>query len=36
MKSVIKNNPDKISGWLAAARIEEMDGKINEARNIIT
>lgn len=28
MNSVITNNPDSVPGWIAAARIEELDGKI--------
>jgi pre-mRNA-processing factor 6 len=34
-KSVIASNPESASGWVAAARIEELDGKVQEARNII-
>ena len=36
LKSVINSNPQSVSGWVAAARVEELDGKIQEARNIIT
>ena len=35
LKSVLKTNPKNGSGWIAAARIEELDGKMEEARNII-
>lgn len=35
LKSVITNNPNSSSGWIAAARVEELDGKIQQARNII-
>jgi len=36
MKSVITNNPQSSAGWIAAARIEELDGNIPAARNIIS
>ena len=36
LKSVIISNPKSASGWIAAARVEELDGKIQEARNIMT
>lgn len=35
MKSVRKNNPDSPYGWISSARIEELDGKIDAARQII-
>lgn len=35
LKSVILSNPKNASGWIAAARIEELDGKLAEARNIL-
>lgn len=35
MKSCIASNPDNSAGWIQAARIEEMDGKVEEARKII-
>ena len=35
LKSVILSNPKSASGWIAAARVEELDGKVQEARNII-
>lgn len=35
MRSVINNNPNSSSGWIAAARVEELDGKIQEARKIM-
>lgn len=28
LKSVITNNPNSSSGWIAAARVEELDGKV--------
>ena len=36
LKSVVQSNPQSSSGWIAAARVEELDGKIDEARKIIT
>ena len=35
LKAVIKANPDSHSGWVAAARIEELDGKLPAAREIL-
>jgi pre-mRNA-processing factor 6 len=35
LKSVITSNPKSASGWIAAARVEELDGKVDEARAII-
>ncbi|KAI1336324.1 pre-mRNA splicing factor [Xylariaceae sp. FL0016] len=35
LESVIKTNPDSGPGWIAAARLEELAGKIVAARNII-
>jgi pre-mRNA-processing factor 6 len=35
LKAVIKANPDSTSGWIAVARVEELDGKIQEARNVL-
>ena len=35
MKSVIHSNPKNPDGWIAAARIEELDGKLKEARNLL-
>jgi len=35
LKSVILSNPKSASGWIAAARVEELDGKFEDARNII-
>ena len=35
LKSVITNNPNSASGWIAAARVEELDGKLQQARNIM-
>lgn len=34
-KSLINSNPKRARGWIAAARVEELDGKIQEARNIL-
>lgn len=35
LKSVILSDPKNASGWIAAARIEELDGKLTEARTIL-
>lgn len=35
LKAVIKANPSSSSGWVAAARVEELDGKFKEARTIL-
>ncbi|EDO07326.1 PRP1 splicing factor N-terminal family protein [Babesia bovis T2Bo] len=35
LKSVIATNPNHAPGWIAAARIEELAGKISSAREII-
>lgn len=35
MKSVRKNHPESPYGWISSARIEEIDGKIDAAREII-
>lgn len=35
LKAVITSNPNSHSGWIAAARVEELDGKLQEARNIL-
>ena len=35
LKAIITSNPKSTSGWIAAARVEELDGKIQEARNIL-
>jgi len=35
LKSVISSNPKSSSGWIAAARVEELDGKVDDARAII-
>lgn len=35
MKSVRKNHPDSPYGWISSARIEELDGKLEAAREII-
>lgn len=36
MKSIINTNPKNVAGWIGAARIEEMDGKLSQAREIIS
>ena len=36
MKSARKNYPDSPYGWISSARIEELDGKIEQARKIIS
>eukprot|EP01135_Chromosphaera_perkinsii_P001597 Nk52_evm67s207 gene=Nk52_evmTU67s207 len=36
LKSVITTNPSHGPGWVAAARLEEVAGKLQTARNIIT
>ncbi|KAI1381046.1 pre-mRNA splicing factor [Hypoxylon crocopeplum] len=35
LESVIKTNPNNGPGWIAAARVEELAGKIVAARNVI-
>lgn len=35
MRSVINTNPNNSAGWISLARLEEMDGKLREARNIL-
>ncbi|KAH9892353.1 pre-mRNA splicing factor [Xylariomycetidae sp. FL2044] len=35
LESVIKTNPSNAQGWVAAARVEELAGKIVAARNVI-
>ena len=35
MKSAITANPTSASSWIAAARIEEYDGKLDIARNLL-
>lgn len=35
LKSVVTSNPNHAPGWIAAARIEEIAGKLVKARNII-
>jgi hypothetical protein len=34
-KSIMRDNPDKVSGYIGAARVEELDGKIDQARFIM-
>lgn len=36
MKSIINTNPKNVAGWIGAARIEEMDGKLSQAKEIIS
>ncbi|TGJ82228.1 hypothetical protein E0Z10_g6538 [Xylaria hypoxylon] len=36
LESVIKTNPNNAPGWIAAARVEELAGKIVAARNVIS
>ncbi|GJT95642.1 protein stabilized1 [Tanacetum coccineum] len=36
LKSVIQTNPKHAPGWIAAARLEEVAGKIEKARELIT
>jgi len=36
MKSIINTNPKNVAGWIGAARIEEMDGKLAQSREIIS
>jgi pre-mRNA-processing factor 6 len=35
LKSVITTNPKHAPGWIAAARVEEIDGKLGQARTLI-
>lgn len=35
LKSVIETNPKHAPGWIAAARLEELDGKLHTARSIL-
>ena len=35
LRAVIKANPASTSGWVAAARVEELDGKLQEARSLL-
>ncbi|EGR31141.1 pre-mRNA splicing factor, putative [Ichthyophthirius multifiliis] len=35
MKNVVNVDPKNANGWIGAARIEELDGKIQQARNIL-
>jgi pre-mRNA-processing factor 6 len=36
LKSILNTDPKNIGGWIAAARLEELDGKLAQARSIIT
>lgn len=35
LKSVIQTDPKNSFGWIAAARVEELDGKLPAARSIL-
>jgi len=35
LKSLIQSDPKNSFGWLAAARVEELDGKVQAAKNIL-
>jgi pre-mRNA-processing factor 6 len=35
LKSLIQSDPKNSFGWLAAARVEELDGKLQAAKNIL-
>lgn len=35
-KNLLLTNPKNASGWIASARLEELDGKLDQARSIIT
>ena len=35
LKALIKANPNSSAGWQAAARVEELDGRLDEARSIL-
>ena len=35
LKSVISTNPRHAPGWVAAARLEELAGKVGDARKLI-
>ena len=35
LQSVTNTNPKHAPGWIAAARLEEVTGKLQQARNII-
>lgn len=35
LKSVVTSEPKNANGWVAAARLEELDGKLQAARNIL-
>lgn len=34
-KAALASNPKNVDVWLSAARIEEIDGKLQECRNIL-
>lgn len=36
LKSILNTDPKNIGGWIAAARLEELDGKLAQAKSIIT
>jgi pre-mRNA-processing factor 6 len=35
LKAIISSNPKNASAWISLSRVEELDGKLAEARNII-
>ena len=35
LRADIKANPDSTTGWIAVARVEELDGKLDEARKLL-
>lgn len=35
MKNVVNVDPKNANGWIGAARVEELDGKLQQARNIL-
>ncbi len=35
LKSALNSNPKNADIWVSAARVEELDGKIQEARDIL-
>jgi pre-mRNA-processing factor 6 len=35
LKAIISSNPKNSSAWISAARVEELDGKLDTARNLL-
>ena len=35
LRAVMRANPNSTSGWIAAARVEELDGKLKQARSLL-